>query len=184
MCTVFDSIKSNIDGALSINSSAVLVFGEIKVHHKDWLTYSLGTDGPGEYSFSISNDPTQLVNFATRIPDCNSPSPTLLNLFFSFDASIYSAVVFPQLGNSDHVAFSFFIDIPSNLQRDARFHCIAYDYFRTDWDGLRDHLRDVLWKDIFKVGASAAAGEIFEWVQLGIAVSIPYIKYQLLALAP
>ena len=61
---------------------------------------------------------------------------------------------------------------------------LAYDYFRTDWDGLRDHLRDVLWEDIFKVGASAAAGEIFEWVQLGIAVSIPYRKYQLLALAP
>ena len=27
---------------------------------------------------------------------------------------------------------------------------MAYDYSRADWDGLRDHLRDVLWEDIFK----------------------------------
>ena len=23
------------------------------------------------------------------------------------------------------------------------FHCVAYDYSRADWDGLRDYLRDV-----------------------------------------
>ena len=26
-----------------------------------------------------------------------------------------------------------------------------------DWEGLPDHLRDVPWEDIFKLGASAAA---------------------------
>ena len=35
---------------------------------------------------------------------------------------------------------------------------------RADWDGLRDHLRDVPWKDIFKLGASAVAKEFCEWV--------------------
>ena len=45
LCTVFDSISSNIDEVLSINPSAnVLVFGDFKVHHKNWLTYSGGTD--------------------------------------------------------------------------------------------------------------------------------------------
>ena len=45
LCTVFDSISSNINEALSINPSAnVFVFGDFKVHHKDWLTYSGGTD--------------------------------------------------------------------------------------------------------------------------------------------
>ena len=35
-CTVFDSISSNIDEVLSINSSAnVFVFGDYNVHHKD-----------------------------------------------------------------------------------------------------------------------------------------------------
>ena len=45
LCTVFDSVLSNIDEVLSINPSAnVFVFGEFNVHHKDWLTYSSGTD--------------------------------------------------------------------------------------------------------------------------------------------
>ena len=49
LCTVFDSISSNIDEVLSINPSAnVFVFGDFNVHQKDWLTYSGGTDQPGE----------------------------------------------------------------------------------------------------------------------------------------
>ena len=45
LCTAFDSISSNIDEVLSINPSAnVFVFGDFNVHHKDWLTYSSGTD--------------------------------------------------------------------------------------------------------------------------------------------
>ena len=36
LCTVFDSISSNIDEVLSINPSAnVFVFGDFNVHHKD-----------------------------------------------------------------------------------------------------------------------------------------------------
>ena len=44
-----------------------------------------------------------MVNFLTRIPDCDSHSPTLLDLFISFDASICSAMAFPPLGNFDHI---------------------------------------------------------------------------------
>ena len=52
------------------------------VHRKNWITYSSGTDRPGElcYNFSISNDLTQMVNFPTQIPDCDSHSPALLDL--------------------------------------------------------------------------------------------------------
>ena len=85
LCTVFDSISSNIDEVLSIKPSAkVFVFGDFNVHHKHWLTYSGGTDRPGElcYNFSISTDLTQIVNFPTQIPDCDSDSPALLDLFF------------------------------------------------------------------------------------------------------
>ena len=39
-------------------------------------------------------------------------------------------------------------------------------------------MRDVPWKDIFKVGASVAASEFCEWVQVGIDVYIPHRKYQ------
>ena len=181
LCTVFYSISSNIDEVLSINPSAnVFVFGDFNIHHKDWLTYSSGTDRPGElcYNFSISNDLTQIVNFPTRIPDCDSHSPALLDLFLSSDASICSTMAFSPLGNSDHVVVSVSIDFPTNSQQDAPFHCIAYDCSCPDWDGLRDHLRDVPWEDIFKLSASAAASEFCEWVQVGIDVYIPHRKYQ------
>ena len=45
------------------------------------------------------------------------------------------------------------------------------------WDGLCDYLRNVPWEDIFKLGASAAASEFCEWVQVGIDVYIPHRKY-------
>ena len=61
LCTVFGSISSNIDELLSINPSPnVFVFGGFNVHHQDRLTYSSGTDRPGElcYNFSIPKDLT------------------------------------------------------------------------------------------------------------------------------
>ena len=178
---VFDSISFNIDEVLSINPSAnVFVFGDFNVHHKDWLAYSSGTDRPGElcYNFSVSADLTQIINFPTRIPHCDSHSPALLDLFLSSDTSICSAMTFPPLGNSDHVAVSVSIDFPINSKQDTSFHRVAYDYSHADWDGLLDHLRDVPWEDIFKLSASAAAGEFCEWLQVGIDVYIPHHKYQ------
>ena len=47
-----------------------------------------------------------------------------------------------------------------------------------DWDGLHNHLRDLLWLDIFKLSASAAASEFCECFQVGIDVYIPHRKYQ------
>ena len=113
LCTVFYSISSNLDGVLSINLSAnVFVFGDFNIHHKHWLTYSGGTDRPCElcYNFSNSNDFTQMMNFPTWIPDCDSHSPALLDLFISSDASIYSTMAFRPLGNSDHVVASISLD--------------------------------------------------------------------------
>ena len=153
LCTLFDSILSNIDEVLSINPSAnVFVFGDFSVHHKDWLTFSGGTDRPGElcYTFCISNDLTQMVNFPTRIPVCDSHSPALLDLFLSVS-----------------------IDFSSISKWDAAFHRIAYDYSRADWDGLRDYLRDYPWENIFKLGASAANSKFCEWFQVGIDVINP-----------
>ena len=146
LCTVFDSVSSNIDEVLSINPSVnVLVFGDFNIYHKDWLTYSGGTDKPRElcYNFSISNDLTQMVNVTTPIPKFNSHSSVLLALFTSSDASICSTMAFLPFGNSDHVVVSVSIDFSSNSQRDAPFHRLTYDYFGAEWDGLRDNLRDV-----------------------------------------
>ena len=63
-------------------------------------------------------------------------------------------------GNSDHAVVS---------------DSIPHDYPPADWDGLHDHFRDVPCEDIFKLGASAAASEFCEWVQVGIDV---YITHQ------
>ena len=144
LCTVFYSISSNIDEVLSINPSAnFFVFGDFNIHHMDWLTYSGETHRSGElcYNFSISNDFTQIVNFPTWIPDCDSHRPALLDLFVSSDTSIGSTMVFPPLGNSD-VVVSVSIDFPSYSHQNVPLHCIAYDYFCANWDDLHDHLRD------------------------------------------
>ena len=42
------------------------------MYHKDWLTYSVGTDRPSEFCYDlfISNDLTKMVHFPTQISDC------------------------------------------------------------------------------------------------------------------
>ena len=120
-----------------------------------------------------------MVNFFTRIPDCDSRSSALLDLFISFDTSTCSTMAFPSLRNSDHVVVSVAIEFPSNSPQDTMFHRILYGYSCGDWDALQDHLRDVPWEDTFKFGASAAVSEFSEWVQVGIDVYIPHRKYQL-----
>ena len=62
--------------------------------------------------------------------------------YFVNDCSICSTITSPPLGNSDHAVASVSIHFPSNSQRDALFHRIAYDCSRADWDGIHDHLRD------------------------------------------
>ena len=117
LCIVFDATSSNINEVLSINPSANLsLFGDFKVHHKDMLIYSGGTDRSGElcYNFLISNDLTQMVNFPNQIADCDCHCPAFLDLFISSDASICSIMTILPLGNSDNVVVSVSIDFPSN----------------------------------------------------------------------
>ena len=97
LCIVFDSTSSNIDEVLSFNPFInVFAFGDFNVLHKGRLTYSGGTDRPGElcYIFSISNDLTQMVNFPSWIPDCDSHSAALLDFFLSSYASVCSEMAF------------------------------------------------------------------------------------------
>ena len=88
-------------------------------------------------------------------------------------------MAFPPLGNSDHVVVSVSIYFPSNAKPDVPLHRIAYDYSRANQDGIRDHLRDLRWGNIFKLDTSAAAASEFcEWVQVGIDVYISHGKYR------
>ena len=83
-------------------------------------------------------------------------------------------IILQQLILQYHVV-SVSINFLSNFQWDALFHCLAYDYYCADWD---NHLRDVLWKNLFKLSASAAVSEFCEWDQVGIDVCIPNRKCQ------
>ena len=57
-----------------------------------------------------------MVNLPTRIPDGDSQSPALLDLFISFDASN----AFSSMANFDHV-FSGSIDFTLNSKENAPF---------------------------------------------------------------
>ena len=110
-----DSVSSKTYKILLINPYVnVFVFADFNVHHKDWVTYSGGTDRPDElcYNFSFSNDFIQMVNFPTWIPDSDSHSPALLELFISSDTSICSTMTFTPLGNSNHAVVSVSTDYP------------------------------------------------------------------------
>ena len=102
-----------------------------------------------------------MVHFPARIPDWDHSleSQSCSFGFLSSDASICSTVAFPPLGNSDRVVVSVSIDFPTNSQHDALFHCIAYNYSPAYWDGCHDYLRDVPWKDIFKLGEQKISGQ-------------------------
>ena len=134
-----------------------------------------------------------MVNFPTQIPDCDSHIPALLDIFLCSNTSICSTVNFPPLGNSDHVAISVSIDLPSNSLWDATFHHRTYDYSRAEWDSLHDPFRDVPWGDIFKICASAVASKFCDFrlklmhVSLTISMrsGLTHLhRFQLLALLP
>ena len=106
----------------------------------------------------------------------DSQSPALLNFFLLM-------VVFVLQWLSFHwetliILLSVSIDFQSKSQQDVPFYHAAYEYSRVDWDSLHDHLRDVPWEDIFKLGASAAASEFCERLQVRIDVYIPHCMYQ------
>ena len=44
------------------------------LYHKDWLTYSGGTDKLCEMYYDISDSLAQMVNFPTSIPGSHNPA--------------------------------------------------------------------------------------------------------------
>ena len=161
-------------------SANAFFFGDFDVHHKDWLTYSGGIDRLVNYVIIFLSQVTLLKCLTFLL---GSQTVILTVVLFWIYLFLLALVFIVQslslhLGNSNRVVVSVSIDFPSYSQWDAPFHCIAYDYSRVDQDGLRDYLRDVPLEDILKISVSAAASELFEWVQVGIDLYIPHRKYQ------
>ena len=55
-----DAISFNIDQVCLINPFPVFAFGDFNVHHDDWLTYSGGTERPGELCYNFLSQMTLL----------------------------------------------------------------------------------------------------------------------------
>ena len=180
-CSVLEAISNSIDKALSQYPSAnFFVFGDFNVHNSDWLKFSNGIDIPGQncYNFAVSHDFTQMVEFPTRTPDSVAQRPSLLDLFLTSSPDSCSVKPMPALGNSDHCVVAVTIDFVTQNVKDAPFHRKVHDYTRADWDGFRDHLRDIPWDNIFERGVHYAATEFSEWVRLGMDVYVPHRKFQ------
>ena len=71
--------------SLEILTSIIRTGKPILVKLKDLLN---------SYNFSISNDLTEIIHFPTRILDCDSQRPAVLDFFVFSDASIYSTMFF------------------------------------------------------------------------------------------
>ena len=112
---------------------------------KLYFSYSFFCDGGPLYFANLSllceeTDAPFLENVQNSNLSKLKPKPklkpfktqTLLDLFLFSDAGICSTMAFPPLGNSYHVVVSVSIDFPSNSQRNAPLHGIAYDYSRGD----------------------------------------------------
>ena len=72
--------------------------------------------------------------------------------------------------NVHHNIVSVSINFPSNSKQDASFYRMAYDYSRTDWDGLHDHLSYVSWGNIFKLNAYQVKPHSSLWFSAAWAV--------------
>ena len=157
---VFDAISSNIDQS----SHMLIAFGDLNILHKDWLTYSGETDRSGELCYISQTTLLRWLIFLLEYLWLEYLSHScIFGFIFSFDASICSKMAV-SIGKIQSCFCLSFHWLSFKLKTGCPFHCIAYDYSPADWDSLGDHLRDIPWENIFKLSASAAVSEFFEWI--------------------
>ena len=110
------------------------------------------TDKPPELNLA------QIVNFPTQIPDCDSHSPALLDLFISSDASICSTMAFSPLGNS---------------LWEIHFIVLHSIFMLIDTIFI-NHLRDVPGNISISLVLWLLLVNFVEWLQVGTDVYIPH----------
>ena len=111
----------------------------------------INTDKPSELccNFPISNDFTQMLYLATMIPDCDSLSPALMDIFLLFNPSICSTVAFHPLENPDHVVVVSVSIVKLKRRYSVSSHSLMTILMLIGMVYLR--------QDIFRFGASAPA---------------------------
>ena len=147
------------------------VYDEFNIYHKDCLTYSDATDRPRELcdDFSLWNDLTQIVNFPTRIPNCDLHS--VLFCIYLFLLNLVFALLWLSLHSK--ILILLWSQFPLALlqpQMEMSLFITQLYYSRTDWDCLCIQLKDIPWKDIFNFGICAAPTEFCLCIQVGTDV--------------
>ena len=133
------------------------VFGDFNVHHNDWLTYS-GSNRSGElfYNFFISDDLTEIISFATGIPDCDSYSPAPLNLVVSPMLVFVLLWLFLQWGIVTLMLYQVLLSFHQTQNGISCLHDLLRDVHGSYLDRCSQELS---WEDIFNLSVSAAACE-------------------------
>ena len=177
--TVSDSISSNIHQVLSIRPSAVFVFGDFKVHHKDWLTYSGRADRSRELCSNFLSQMT-LLWWLTFLLE--SQAVILIVLFFWIYLFLLTLVfVLQWLSLHWKIISCCCLSLHrTSIKFITGCPVSSHSLWLFLWEALRNHLRDALWKDILKLSPSAAPSQFCEWVHVGIDVYIPHYKYQVI----
>ena len=140
-CSLFDSVSSNFDKALSMYSTVkILIFGGINVHHRNWLTYSGRTGRPGELCYNFWLCYNSVINLECWLPHLHTwlwyTQSSVSDLFVTSGSELCSAKVSHPMGNSNHLVVSPSIGILLTLLRDAMFHYADSNYSWADWDGF------------------------------------------------
>ena len=97
----------------------------------------------------MAQDLTQIVDFPSRISNRDDHQPYLLDLFLCFNPDSCTVASHPPLGKCDDTVVSIDVKFVVKSINEHPRHRTVYSYSKADWDGLRDHLRDVPWLDIF-----------------------------------
>ena len=120
-----------------------MVCGDFNAH--EWLCHSDTTDVAGLFcqEFVMAQDLTQIVDFPTCNPDRDDHQPYLLDLFLCSNPDSCTVASHPPFGKSDHMVVSIDVQFVVKFTNEHPYHRIVYSYSKVDWDGSRDHLRDV-----------------------------------------
>ena len=144
-CSVVETVASNIDKALILQLSAnIMVCSDFNAHNTEWLCHSHTTDITCLFcqEFAMAQDLTQIVDFI-RIHNHDDHQPYLLDLFLCANPDYCTIASHPPLGKSDHRVVSVDVKFVVKSTNEHPYYRTVYSYSKADWDGLRDHLRDV-----------------------------------------
>ena len=166
LSTVLDADSSNIDKILSLNISATVFVHKVFIdYHREFLTYSDGSDTP----FFVFLFQTNLLKLLTL--QLRTLILILTVMLFWIDFYLLTLVYglqWPSIHWKNLVmVFLVSIGFCSVSKWNVTFHHTAFNSSCPDWDGPHDHLRNILRKDIFNQGASAAASSFCELTQAG-----------------